>query len=192
VKAEPFEGMIKPMNSKNMRLGQAVPEGTKSPQTNCLAAFEDGHDAGRTLAGRGGRLKLVHIVGALALASCGGQEIGTGSGGSAGAGGGSGSGGSSGFPNDGGSLLPEVDSSACETEENCVLCDDDKWHCPSVIYSQCPSDVVIGGSCQGYPYANCLECSTDGGPAVAWLCLGVGGSQDWRTPIGTLPWSCAP
>ena len=95
--------MIKPMNSKNIRLGRDVPQGRKSSQINRLAAFRGSHDAGRTL-GKGGRLKLVHIVAALALASCGGQ-IGDadGSAGSTGAGGSVGSGGSSGTGGNSGS-----------------------------------------------------------------------------------------
>ena len=45
--------MIKPMNSKNMRLGQVVPQGTKSSQRNRSVAFRDGHDPGERWRGEG-------------------------------------------------------------------------------------------------------------------------------------------
>jgi hypothetical protein len=83
------------MNTKNMRLVPVDPEDTKTLREDRSAAFEEAEDAGRSLAKKGGRMRLVVVLAALALASCGGKAT-TGNGGSAGEGGSSGSGGSTG------------------------------------------------------------------------------------------------
>jgi hypothetical protein len=66
--------------------------GAKTSPRNRATVFRGVHDAGGSQAKRVGRLRLIHIVAALALACCGGRVT-SGSGGGAGLGGGDGSGG---------------------------------------------------------------------------------------------------
>jgi hypothetical protein len=126
--------------------------------------------------------KLGRLLVVIGLVSCGGQEVGTadsgssgsgggsGSGGSAGGGGGggtggnSGSGGSSGVLNDSGSPEPEAGSSQCDDAGTCILCADDKWHCPSskVYTPDCAPSVTSGGSCSGMLNKDCFTCTSDG------------------------------
>jgi hypothetical protein len=146
-----------------------------------------------------GMKQLVLVVAALALASCGGKQLGggggadgtdgnSGAGGSQGAngsgggtggvggsggggtggvggsvgGGAGGVGGSFGTPNDGGSSVPEAGSKECDDSKACILCTDDKWHCPErAVYAQCPPGTIRDGSCP-HEGSTCFVCKTDG------------------------------
>jgi hypothetical protein len=130
------------------------------------------------------------VIGALAL-GCGGKSLQVGGDGGGGGSGGSGGGGmddsggdldsaskdvtvasDSGTPTDTG--LPSPDSPQCDIQDTggaaapCILCSDEKWHCGSIVYEQCPPSAVRGGKCTS-PGEQCINCWSDGG-AEALTC----------------------
>ncbi len=69
---------------------------------------------------------------------------------------------------DGGSL-PAVGSAACNNSgTDCVLCNDDQWHCQGLgVFAQCPADIEQGSSCSAVSQI-CFSCS--GGMGVEYQC----------------------
>lgn len=74
--------------------------------------------------------------------------------------------------------LPPVDSGVCQGSGNtCVLCADDKWHCPNGTFAQCPAGAAPGVACSPLKDGSCLTCS--GGVGAQLDCL-INDNQ-WNT-----------
>jgi hypothetical protein len=115
----------------------------------------------------------------------GGAAGGAGSGAAAGSAGSGGAAGSSGSAGSGGSSGGGADSATCETNGSggaCVLCADDKWHCPgNYAPPKCPSNLKVGARCK--PYGDCLSC-TSSGVGVIYNCAGP---FRWESTTATYP-----
>jgi hypothetical protein len=148
------------------------------------------------------RLVVVSVGLGLVLAACSGKEIvaqdAGGSGGGGGVAGGSGSGGSAGVAGGGGSSgspsvggSPEAGTSECDDSGTCVLCSDDRWHCPRAkVYSPaCPPGRVSGSSCADEQInAACFECT--GGGLIQLVCH-VAFMGEPTPTMGKLTWESA-
>lgn len=56
--------------------------------------------------------------------------------------------------------LPPTNSAACNrTDQQCVLCDDDEYHCGAFgSFPPCPAQAVAGAQCKQTDVSDCITC----------------------------------